>query len=404
MALLLAKGEEFASWRGVEEFAVTYRDAAVRLASQRHPGGIVQLLELLEGLLEGVAQENTQVAGTVQQLIEELQQATEQTQLRALHNSFYDTAYRHFDRFGSPSAFFTFVSSFLHTFALRCLQLAEQQFEEALPPLALVVMGPAGRHEASRFARLQLGLVWDDSALTDELLRQLAGELVAWFRVCGLALEEHVSPLREEWQGSLTQWHQRFEEATRKEDREALIELLRLADRTVLVSQGDVGQRFEQLCEQYLSKRPFVGNLVERCTALSNGIGLMGHLKLEKSGPHRGAFPLLDHALLPLAATVSAICLMRGITAAGTAGRLRELVRNGKLDVDLAERALQAWHCFNEHRLALERQAAAGQDCRDILHLVPSTLSHDELERIRDGLEAVSDLQRFMQVCFGAYA
>ncbi len=404
MALLLAKGEEFASWRGVEEFAVAYRDAAVTLAAQRHPGGIAQLLELLEGLLEGVAQENSLAAGTVQQLIEELQHATEQMQLRVLHNSFYAIAYQHFDRFGSPSAFFAFVTSFLRAFALRCLQLAEQQFEVALPPLALVVMGPAGRHETSRFARLQLGLVWDDSVGADDVPRQLAGELVAWFRVCGLALEEHVSPLQEEWRGSLAQWQQRFEDAMRQEDREALIELLRLADRTVLVSQGDIGQRFDRLCDQYLGKRPFVGNLVERCTSLSNGIGLMGHLKLEKSGPHRGAFALLDHALLPLAATVSAICLMRGVTAVGTPERLRALVRSGKLDVDLAERGLQAWHCFNEHRLALERPAAAGQDCRDILHLVPSALSHEELERIRDGLETVSDLQRFMQVCFGAYA
>ena len=51
MALLLAKGENFASWRGVEEFAVAYREAAVRLASRHHPAGMAQLLELVEDQL-----------------------------------------------------------------------------------------------------------------------------------------------------------------------------------------------------------------------------------------------------------------------------------------------------------------------------------------------------------------
>ena len=70
MALLLAKGEDFASWHGVEEFSAVYREAAVRLAAQRHPEGMPQLLELLEGLLVGVKQENEGFT----RLVEELEQ------------------------------------------------------------------------------------------------------------------------------------------------------------------------------------------------------------------------------------------------------------------------------------------------------------------------------------------
>lgn len=404
MALLLAKGEDFAAWRGVEEFAVAYRDAAVKLASQRHPEGVAQLLELMEDLIAGVEQENIQARDGLSQLVNELATAADQAQLRLLLSRLYGSAYQHFNRFGSPSAFYSMSSTFLCAFASRCLQLASQQFSADLPPLALITMGPAGRHESTQFCRMQLALVWDGPETLGSLMSELGKELVAWFRVCGLTLEENVTPLNADWLGSLGQWQERFEEAARTNDQEMLIEMLRLADKTVLVSQGNVGEQFNTLCNHYLAKWPFVANLVERCTALSNGIGLMGNLKLEKSGPHRGAFPLLDHALLPLAAAVTAICLMRGVDTVGTPERLRELVRVSKLDVDLAERALQAWHCFSQHRLNLEQCAMAGQDCRDILHLLPATLSASEVERLRTALETVADLQRSMQVCFGAYA
>lgn len=402
MALLLAKGEDFASWRGVEEFAVAYRDAAVRLATRKHPEGIAHLLELMEDLIAAVDQENSAMGNELERLVDELAHASEQGQLRSLLTGFYDRAYQHFARFGSPVALFRMSETFLHALADCCLRLARHQIEEPLPPVALVVMGPAGRREATRFCRVQLALVWD-GVVPESLVLQLGEELVAWLRVCGVSLEETITPQNPDWRGSLEQWQDRFESAANKQDQRVLIELLRLADRTVLVGEDGVADRFGLLCQQYLSQRSFVGNLVERCLTLSNGIGMMGSLKLAKSGPHRGGFSLLDHAFLPLAAAIGGLCLIHGVDLVGTPERLRGLVRISKLDVDLAERTLHAWHCFSEHRLVLEQTAIPGQDCRDILHLMPSSLKAAEAERLKLSLETVADLQRYLQVSFGAY-
>jgi CBS domain-containing protein len=402
MALLLAKGEDFTSWRGGEEFAVAYREAAVKLASQRHPEGIAQLLELMEDLLVGVERENSSMSDQLEQMIAGLADATEKGQIRPLLAGFYDSAYHHFSRFRSPTAFFKMSEIFLRALAESCLRLAKQEVEGNLPPVALLVMGPAGRREATRYCRVQLVLVWDGQA-AETLMAQLREQLVAWFRVCGISLEEAVTPLNPYWCGSLEQWQARFKAASDRGDQAELIELLRLADRTALVCEGDVAGRFHELCNRYLGQRDFIGNLVKRSQLLSNGIGMMGNLRLEKSGPHRGAFPLLDHAFLTIAAAVAALCLLNGVNQLGTPERLRQLVRIGKLDVDLAERALHAWYCFSEHRLSLEQQATPGQDCRDILHLVPATLGATELDRLRLSLEAVADMQRYLQVSFGAY-
>lgn len=402
MALLLAKGEDFASWRGAEDFAIAYREAAVKLASRKHPEGISQFLELIEDQLAGVERENSLLSDELKELVAGLTDGAGQGQLRPLLTRFYDGAYRHFSHFGSPVAFFRMSEIFLRALAGSCLRLAKQEMEVDLPPVALVVMGPAGRCETTRYCRIQLVLVWD-GVVSEELMVQLGEELVAWFRACGIAVEENVTPLNPCWRGSLAQWQTRFETAPNKGDQAELIELLRLADRTVLVSEGELAERFEQLCTRYLGQRHFVGNLVKRCQLLSNGIGMMGNLRLEKSGPHRGTFSLLDHALLPLAAAVTAICLLHGVDRTGTPERLRQLVRIGKIDVDLAERALNAWHCFSEHRLSLEQQATPGQDCRDILNLVPTTLAPAESGRLHQSLEAVADMQRYLQVSFGAY-
>lgn len=403
MALLLAKGDDFNTWRGVEEFSTAYRDAAVQLASRRDPAAIAVTLVELEELL-GAAEEVNRHAGVeLEQVLLDLAAAADLSALRLLQTRWYEACYRHFRHFRSPNAFFNLSFRFLSAFAARCFQLAADQLAEPLPAAALFVFGPAGRHEPTRHCRVQLGLFWDGDQRHETLMDRLGQELTAWFRVCGVILEENVTPLQSEWRGNLDSWRRRFEQAAQREERSALIELLRLADRAPLFSTGGAAEAFSSLCNDYLLRRPFVGNLVERCTALSNGITMMGHLKLEKSGPHRNSFAMLDHGLLPLAAAVTAICLMQGVSIEGTPERLRQLVRIGKLDVVLAERALHAWHFFSRQRLMLELEAETGLDCRDIMYLDPVSLSPVELEQLHSALETVGDLQRYMQVCYGSY-
>lgn len=403
MALLLAKGDDFSTWRGVEEFSATYRDAAVLLASQRNPAAIASTLAELEELLEAAEASNRRAGVELEQILLDLASAADLPALRLLQARWNEASYCHFRRFSSPSAFFNLSFRFFSVFATRCLQLAADQLAEPLPPVALFVFGPAGRHEPTRYCRVQLGLVWDGDQRYETLMDSLGQELTAWFRVCGFILEENVTPLQSEWRGNLDTWRRRFEQAAQREERSMLIELLRLADRAPLFSTGGAAETFGSLCSGYLARRSFVGNLVERCTALSNGITMMGHLKLEKSGPHRNSFALLDHGLLPLAAAVTAICLMRGISVEGTPERLRQLVRIGKLDVVLAERALHAWHFFSRQRLTLELEAETGLDCRDIMFLDPALLPPAELEQLHSALATVGDLQRYMQVCYGSY-
>lgn len=406
MALLLAKGDQFDDWRGVDEFVAAYREAAIKLASARRPAEIASLLGDVRDALEVVAAGNRTFRALPGLLADRLTAVQGQEPLRELLTGFWGQAYHHFRQFAAVPAFFEAANALLHELVGMQVANIRPQFSEGLPPFALLALGPAGRLEYTRFCRVQLALVWEGDGGTDEdrTMEEFSGELGDWLRASGVALDETIMPVQPAWRGSLGQWRERLDSGISRGGSGQLIELLRLADQAVLVDERGLAGRFRALCSEQLHRRTALANLVERSTALSNGLGMMGGFRLNRSGPYRGAFNLLNHALVPLAACVGALCLYHDLVEDGTPRRLRELVRNGRLDVDLGERALQAWQFFSHHRLTLELSASAGHDCRDILNLDLTGMDQNEQEQLRTCLETVSDLQRHLHVSFGQQA
>jgi signal-transduction protein with cAMP-binding, CBS, and nucleotidyltransferase domain len=405
MALLLAKGDDLAVWRGVDEFVFRFQDEAIRLASVKHPEGISGLLETLDGQLAVVQEKNDRFLAERERLLGQLSPDSQQGELPGTVAEFYRVCYQHYRLFGSPQGFFESANRFMQLFSSVLCEKICRQSTEPLPPLTLLILGPAGRLECTRFCRIQLALVHGnpENSEMEKGIERFSTELVAWFRSCGIPLDESVTPVHSAWRGTLEQWQERIEQGMQRRSQEDLIELLRLVDQTVVFDQGGIGDRFRKICLKGLVHPVAITNLVDRCAALSNGLGLMGGLKLEKTGPHRGRFPLLDHALVPLSASVSAFAIMASSSAPDTPARLKDLVKLRRLDVDLAERGLQAWHLFSRYRINLELDAFPGQDCRDILNLDPEKLGTAQLDELRDCLQTVEDLQRMLQVAGNGY-
>lgn len=405
MALLLAKGDDLAVWRGVDEFVFSYQEEAIRLASVKHPDCITGLLELLDGQLLTVQEKNEQYLAERDSLFNRISPDSSPAELTAVLAEFYRISYQHYRLFGSPQGFFESANRFMQLFATALCDNICRQSAVALPPITLLILGPAGRLECTRFCRIQLALVHGqpENQEAEKGIERFSTELVAWFRSCGIPLDESVTPVHPSWRGTLEQWQDRIEQSMKHRKQTELIELLRLVDQTVVFDQSSSADQFRKICIKALGNPVAISNLVDRCAALSNGLGMMGGLKIEKTGPHRGRFPLLDHALVPLSAAVSAFAIMAGSTAPDTPSRLKDLVKLRRLDVDLAERGLQAWHLFSRQRIDLELDAFPGQDCRDILNLDPEKLGTVQLDELRDCLQTVEDLQRVLQVAGNGY-
>ncbi len=402
MALLLAKSDDFTAWDGLEDFTLDYRAAVIQQGVKQSPEAIASFIRQVEDQITILKQANQTIARQIEQLLDRLGESSGQTELRKLTTDFFNLTARHYHLFAAPEALFQITDCFLSRLAERCLQLVAQQMNRTLPPVSLVALGPAGRCEASRYNQLQLALVWSDNTASPELMELSGTELVAWLRVCGITVEESISPLSSDWRGSLADWQQRFNTIITGNDKTALIDLLRFVDRKPLLDEAGIFAEFSSLCDNSLKQKNAMSNLVSRCLSLSNGIGLMGTIRLERSGPHRDCFSLLNNGLMPLASAAAALGLIFNLHQTSTPARLRELVRIGRLDVDLAERAVKAWYCFSNHRLKLELEAPVGLDHRDILHLSPTRLNLTEREQLQAALETAGDLQRYLQVSSGS--
>jgi CBS domain-containing protein len=271
-----------------------------------------------------------------------------------------------------------------------------------MPELALVALGPAGRQEFTPFCPLQFMLVHGQAGDAEgRLIERFATLLHEGFQACGLLVDEVVTPRNGKWRGTLSEWGQRLVNVLAHGKYSEVIEILRLADQTHLHGTAESGSSFSQLSLATLAASPVArNNLVSRVVALSNGIGMMGGLRFEKSGPFRGQFALLENAMQPLSASLSALALLKRLETTTTPRRVRELLWRRELNVDMAERLLQAWHMLHELRLVREGGVQPDWSNASPLHLDIEQLSVAEQEALRESLEAVGNIQRHVGLNF----
>lgn len=133
--------------------------------------------------------------------------------------------------------------------------------------------------------------------------------------------------------------------------------------------------------------------LVRRTTAMPVAIGIFGRFKTARKGRNRGRFPLEELAIAPLASAARIFAIASGITATATVARIKGILARENLGVALADRLLIAYHDFTKTLIELELDLPeTGTD--EALFFNPEQLAEVDRERFRDGLEAVTTLQR----------
>ena len=402
--LLYAKGGDVTAWRAVEDFTAAYRQALLDRAAADPGGSAETVFTETAASIETAIATHRELVKHLELLAGEVSAATPSTDLK-LTVAFYSDLYRHFGIFSSAPAFYQLSMEFLSRASATLITRATEQLGPdagTLPEMALIAVGPAGRSEYSPFCRLQLLLV--HGRATEQQLRSIGRfcqYLHAGFEAAGVAVDPAVSPRNEEWRGTLAEWRQRCEEGLRPQVAEEIINLCRLVDLYPLRSSDRLAREFMLTSSTALSgSRPALKNLIERMAALSNGLSLMGRLKLERSGSDRGLFRLIDHGLQPLSAALSALALIKKIGAAGNCERIHELLRRGELDVEHAERMLATWHSLQDLRLRNEQSFRIGEHTGEAACLDPDKLTAEQLQSLKETLESVAVIQRHVEIIF----
>lgn len=403
--VITSKGKDFNAWRAARDFGKTFHEELLK-----HTAAMTS--EQGEAFFMGVGQELERRAANhdaslvrMKQLTAEAMTSKDPALLRVLMNEYFTVSYEFFGWNRSATAFFQLAEEFLRAVSESAVAIAKARMGvicDRLPYMSLVAMGPSGRHEFSPFCRLQLLLVHAEPDPTMVQPLGLLGRMLhEIFVEIGLHLDEVVTPRNPDWRGSSVQWQQRLVTGLAGGASADLIEMLRLADQFVLHDEENVGADFRSVCIGLLSdSKAAMHSLVSRLQSLSGGIGIMGGIRMERSGPCRGLFGLLDHALLPLSAGITALTFMHGLDAFETPMRIRGLLYRGFLNVDMAERLLEAWHLFNELRLALEVTKHPHWDSWDGLCVDISALTDAQQDELRLCLETVVTLQRHVGIMF----
>ena len=406
--VITSKGKDFNTWRAAGDFGKMFheelrkRDAI--LTSEQSEALILDVGHELERR----AADHDASLVRMKHLIAEVAASNDPASLQALMVEYWTVSYELFRLYRSATAFFQLSQELLTAVSGSVVAIAKARLGVAtdmLPPVAVVAMGPTGRHEFSPFCSLQLLLIHGepDPSLTQSL--GLLGPILhEVYEEIGLHLDEAVTPRTPDWRGSSAQWRQRIINGLESGESTELIEILRLADQSVLHDEANVGADFRTTCLGFLTvNRSAMDNLVTRLHSLSSGIGLMGGIRTERSGPCRGLFGLLDHALLPLSASITALSFMHALDAPETPMRIRGLLYRGLLNVDMAERLLEAWHLFNELRLGKEVTKHPHWDSWDGLCLDISVLSDAGQNELLQCLETVVTLQRHVGITFSSW-
>ncbi|OGU15364.1 MAG: hypothetical protein A2076_16995 [Geobacteraceae bacterium GWC2_53_11] len=391
--LLSAKGGDITVWRAATDFATAYRQALLDLAASDHDSSSETVFQKTCTLLETATQDHNNLLEHLNGQIREMATAPPHCR-KEVTITFYNYLYRHFSHFRSVPIFYELSMAFLQQASAAIIAQARIQLGDsasALPEFALIAVGPAGRHEYSPFCALQLLIVHDNTGT--EGLRAIglfSEKLHDGFEAAGLAPDQEVTPRNPEWRGTLAEWRLRCEAE------EEHINPCRLADQFSLYSGNHLGDDLKQIsCATLRANSSAVTNLVHRMTALSNGLGIMGRLKLEY-----GLFKLLDYGLLPFSASLSTLSLIKGSSSVSSSGRIYDLLMQQVLDVELAERMLATWHDLHNLRLGLEQFFEIDRKNDQLLHLNPNELSPEQRQSLKEALESVAIIQRHVEIIF----
>ncbi len=395
------KGGDILAWRGVAELVSSLQGTIAQRMTSLLPGEEMELLRRVEGRFSEALATEERFAAEFARLAMELKQAEYEDELPGLHVRFTRLVADYFQERGSVLALHALCSAFRDELIRKALHFAEQAMEPdpygAFPDsYCWLVGGAAGRGEQSLRADADYFLVYRDVGEgTARQFEQFSYRVMAALERCGLmSVGQRAVPVKRLWRGSVEEWHTWQEKELRREVEPRLSVLCRLADLRPLHGGGVLCTELAELIGEKLRQEASSASfhqVVKAAVGMPVALGMFGGFRVERSGAHKGCFDLEQLALAPLAMNVRALSIAGGLKATGTVGRIKRLLEEGRLDVALAERLLMAFHEFCRHLVRLE--TAAGRGNGD-MYLNPDDLAESDRQKLKDGMEAVVNLQK----------
>lgn len=371
-----------------------YEELDEMVSEQAAYMGSEEYIALLSGIDRAMCEERAwedRFVRSREELLDDIAAASDVSGIEAAHKACRELAEQFFIRRGSALTINRFCTGYRDVIVRKVVGIAEEQVGAPSVAAAWCALDTFGRAEATLTTPCELLLVYDDCDIPDkELFVRLQAKVLSLLTRLGLygeATPTAPTPLLD----SLSGWRARISTAT--DTPGPLTRTVSLCDLRFVAGERTLCTSLKAAAMDGLNSQPFrILGALRSAASMPLGFDFFGRLKIEKSGQHRGAFNLMQSALLPLILTVRMLAISAGIPAVSTHDRIRQLLDNRKLGVDLSAKLIRAYHDFVRFKVRMEINGAGNE--QDGFYPDPENLSDEEEFDLKHGLDALLHLQR----------
>jgi CBS domain-containing protein len=358
---------------------------------------LATILELKQWIGQELAFEEG-ASASFGRVLSELWHAEYLDQLPPLLNRFERLVSAYFVRRGSVPAFHGFCNAWREGVLRRILQFAEEGPElndqgHAPAPYALLASGSMGRREQTLEEAERYFLVWKGEE--SGYFEPFSYRVLAILDHYGLIGKEGSTPLNQAlWRGSLEEWCGYLNEGGREPGQESRLDVI--ADLRYLCGDECIGGEAVRQARGALERRRESGEFQKQARHVVEApvaLGLLGGIRVEKSGVHAGHCNPEQAGLNPLVRAVRLLSAHRDLQPGSTLDRLSALHALGAWETGQYEQLVASYHLLAG--LKVRREIALEHP-----YLDPARLTEADREKLKAALEAVRQLQRLVRYEF----
>ena len=395
------KGGDILAWRDTVELVDGVRQQLAQKMAYLLDG---DELVFLQGLQERITEEmavESRFAEDVEQVLAALETSGTVDEMVAAYRHGRQISSDYFVRRGSVLTVQSLCIRLQDRLTCRAVRLADEWMDRSgfgppPAPYCWFAFEGAGREEGTVAGNFNSLLVHGE--VQGESAAYFAGfslRVNAILENCGVKSLGGITPVHPSWRGSLNEWRTRLiGGAAGEKTAEDLLFLVRFADLRLVSGDSTLcGETMNLIRSLFEFNGRGFGEVARITAELATGLDFFGRLRLERGGEHRGEFNLEQYGLSPLMENIRIMAVLADVPTTANVGRIKELLGKGHLGVDLSQRLLRAYHDFTTLKLKAEMRRAGGGDG---VFLKPEELNERELDSLKDGMEAVVNLQRIV--------
>lgn len=294
------------------------------------------------------------------------------------------------------------LSSYLHdaiTTRVIALLRSQPQFADLPGHFSLLALGSEGRRE-------QLFRTDQDNAIVlgDTLPPLQRGAVCRFAQALIVALTTIGVPpcpggtmaSHDSWRKGVAEWIRDIDAWVATPRSENIIRFSTLLDMRTLYGDPDLERSLKEHIKTTVPRNSiFLAQLTRNILRFPTGIGFLGRVTVERSGPHQGTLDIKKRGIFLISECVKILALERGISESSTLGRLAQLEQLGAISGQYRSEVQQAFEqlLWIRVRHQIDEEQA---DESPSNHVNPAKLPVGDRKALRGGLLVAKSLKEML--------